>query len=94
MISSPTSRPPSIPPSPSLEVTSEFLKTNIDVKNSYIFEGGENAGRQHLNNYFSQNLASSYKLTRNGLDGMNYSTKFSPWLSNGCLSVRSVTARL
>ena len=94
MISSPTSRPPSIPPSPLLEVTSEFLKTNIDVKNPFIFEGGENAGRQHLNNYFSQNLASSYKLTRNGLDGMDYSTKFSPWLSNGCLSVRSVTARL
>ena len=92
--SPPTLRPPSIPPSPSPEVTSEFLKTSIDDKNSFTFEGGENAGRQHLESYFSQNLASSYKLTRNGLDGMDYSTKFSPWLSNGCLSARSVIARL
>ncbi|MFB0996793.1 MAG: deoxyribodipyrimidine photo-lyase, partial [Porticoccaceae bacterium] len=92
--SPPTLRPPSMPPSPSPEVASEFLKTNIHEKNSCTFEGGENAGHQHLNSYFSQKLASSYKLTRNGLDGMDYSTKFSPWLSNGCLSVRSVIARL
>ena len=92
--SPPTLRPPSMPPSPSPEVASEFLKTNIHEKNSCTFEGGENAGHQHLNSYFSQKLASSYKLTRNGLDGMDYSTKFSPWLSNGCLSARSVIARL
>ena len=38
--------------------------------------------------------ASSYKDTRNGLDGMDYSTKFSPWLANGSLSVRQLVHSL
>lgn len=55
-----------------------------------LFKGGAEAGRQHLQNYFKSNKASTYKETRNGLDGMDYSTKFSPWLSNGSISPRQV----
>jgi deoxyribodipyrimidine photo-lyase len=55
-----------------------------------LFKGGAKAGRQHLENYFKSNNASTYKETRNGLDGMDYSTKFSPWLSNGSISPRQV----
>ena len=59
-----------------------------------LFEGGASAGRIHLEKYFSSDRASSYKETRNGLDGMSYSTKFSPWLSNGCISPRQIIQRL
>ena len=43
---------------------------------------------------FKVRSASSYKETRNGLDGlMDYSTKFSPWLSNGSISARQIIER-
>lgn len=32
----------------------------------------------------------SYKETRNGLTGMDYSSKFSPWMALGCLSARQI----
>lgn len=58
------------------------------------FVGGQTAGSLHLEKYFQTSLASTYKKTRNGLDGMNYSTKFSPWLASGCISVRRIVQRL
>jgi deoxyribodipyrimidine photo-lyase len=53
-----------------------------------LFNGGEREGKKHLDEYFAGQHASSYKQTRNALDGWKNSTKFSVWLSNGCLSVR------
>ena len=38
--------------------------------------------------------ASTYFDTRNGMLGGDYSTKFEPWLSAGCLSPRHVYAEL
>ena len=55
-----------------------------------LFEGGAEAGLDYVQNYFKTNKASTYKETRNGLDGMDYSTKFSPWLSNGSISPRQI----
>ena len=51
-------------------------------------------GVRHLQKYFQSELPATYKQTRNGLDGMDYSTKFSPWLAQGCLSVRRIIERL
>ncbi len=48
--------------------------------------GGEHAAQQRLKAYFSQNHVLAYKETRNALEGVNNSTKFSPWLATGCLS--------
>ncbi|EAW31642.1 Deoxyribodipyrimidine photolyase [marine gamma proteobacterium HTCC2143] len=59
-----------------------------------LFRGGASAGRRHLENYFGSRRASDYKATRNGLDGMDYSTKFSPWLANGSLSTRHIVRQL
>ncbi len=59
-----------------------------------LFKGGASAAEKHLKGYFAKDLASSYKLTRNGLDGMDYSTKFSPWLANGALSPRRIVQQL
>ena len=55
------------------------------------FKGGENPGLARLKDYFwNTKRLSVYKKTRNGLLGANYSSKFSPWLANGCLSPRKV----
>ena len=58
------------------------------------FHGGEIAASIHLEKYFASHHASSYKKTRNGLDGLTHSTKLSPWRANGVLSVRRVISRL
>lgn len=38
----------------------------------------------------SQDLLKVYKMTRNGMLGSDYSTKFSPWLASGSLSPRLI----
>lgn len=51
--------------------------------------GGEREALKHLQNYVDRSLPSTYKITRNGLQGMDYSTKWSPWLATGALSART-----
>ena len=63
-------------------------------KVSTVFDAGEIAAQRHIEQYFSSAAPSEYKLTRNALDGMTNSTKFSPWLANGNLSVRQIMAAL
>ncbi|PWQ99632.1 DASH family cryptochrome [Leucothrix arctica] len=58
------------------------------------FSGGESVGLAHLTSYLESGCASSYKQTRNALDGWQTSCKFSSWLALGCLSVRTVVADL
>lgn len=58
------------------------------------FYGGSTAAAEHLRQYFGRALAHTYKLTRNDLSGVDYSTKFSPWLACGALSARLVYATL
>ncbi|TAH03060.1 MAG: DASH family cryptochrome [Sphingobacteriales bacterium] len=55
------------------------------------FNGGESEGLKRLKYYlWDTDLLKKYKLTRNGLLGMDYSSKLSPWLAAGCLSPRSI----
>jgi deoxyribodipyrimidine photo-lyase len=58
------------------------------------FGGGESAALAHLERYFSSGLPQRYKQTRNGLAGVDFSTKLSPWLASGALSPRTVHAAL
>lgn len=59
------------------------------------FKGGETEGLKRLHYYFRHtDLASTYKEERNGLIGGDYSTKFSPWLSQGCLSPKLIYQEL
>jgi len=60
------------------------------VKQGFNFDGGENDGLKHLNQYFSSNLPTTYKEVRNNLDGWDNSSKLSPWLGYGCISPRQV----
>jgi deoxyribodipyrimidine photo-lyase len=54
------------------------------------FQGGSRSAMQHLVNYFSTDLAHRYKQTRNQLSGVDFSTKFSPWLASGALSAPQI----
>lgn len=58
------------------------------------FKGGETQALAHLTAYFDSKAPSRYKATRNALDEWTHSTKFSPWLANGSLSVKTLLHRL
>lgn len=58
------------------------------------FGGGERAALRHVAQYCSRDLPHSYKSTRNGLYGADYSTKWSPWLATGALSARQAWAAI
>lgn len=67
------------------------LTPSGEDRNPQLFTGGEDAAWERLNHYFWKTESlSSYKYTRNGLLGMDYSSKFSPWLAAGCISPRSI----
>lgn len=55
------------------------------------FKGGESNALSRLNDYIWQkDLLKTYKETRNQLIGGDYSSKFSAWLSVGCISPRKI----
>ena len=59
------------------------------------FEGGERAAMDRLERYlWDEDRLREYKETRNGLLGQGYSSKFSAWLNEGCLSPRHVQAEV
>lgn len=68
---------------------------SFDNRTALPFKGGEQAAWYRLNQYFweSKNLG-QYKQTRNGLVGADYSSKFSAWLAQGCISPRSIYAEI
>ncbi|KPQ38595.1 MAG: deoxyribodipyrimidine photo-lyase [Phormidium sp. OSCR] len=66
-----------------------------DSRSVLAFQGGESAGMQRLHDYIWRgDCLRNYKLTRNGMLGADYSSKFSPWLALGCLSPRSIVAEV
>jgi len=55
------------------------------------FKGGETEALKRLRHYFwEKDRVTQYKETRNGLIGPDYSSKFSPWLAQGCLSPKFI----
>lgn len=91
--------PPPQPPDNLVESTTEmptlgtlgFSQFETDPRSAFPFGGGENSALQRLQHYFwdSKKLA-YYKKMRNGLVGADYSSKLSPWLSNGSISARTI----
>ena len=62
-----------------------------DAKSWLEINGGEVSAQGRLRSYFwDKDLLKVYKETRNGLIGMDYSSKFSPWLALGCISPRII----
>lgn len=62
-----------------------------DERAVLTFTGGETAGLARLRDYiWTKDCLKNYKVTRNGMLGADYSSKFSPWLALGCLSPRLI----
>lgn len=71
------------------------LALALEDRSSFPFNqsqwcGDEYTALQHVSRYFSSQLPQTYKLTRNALTGIDYSTHFSPWLAHGALSPRKI----
>ena len=68
-----------------------FENFDIDDRSAFPFLGGSDSAKERLNYYlWRTKKISYYKHTRNGLIGLDYSSKFSAWLSNGSISPREI----
>ena len=66
-----------------------------DDRSAIDWHGGETTGLDRLAYYlFGSHAIATYKETRNQLIGSHYSTKFSAWLSQGCLSPKRIYAEV
>ncbi len=76
----------------SIDLFPSFEKQeSSDTRAAMRFHGGEQSGLDRLNEYvWKEEHIVTYKETRNGLVGKNYSSKFSPWLANGSLSPKII----
>lgn len=81
---------PPIHPIP--ELTSWNIQTvSPPSHTAFPFRGGGASGLERLHHYtFGTQKVAWYKHTRNGMLGVDYSTKFSPYLALGCLSARTI----
>jgi len=100
-ITQPISTINSLPPPVNLDSAQNKQKENQRLnqsldssESSKKFIGGESNGLAQLSNYFSTEKPMFYKEVRNAIDGWDNSCKLSPWLANGCLSVKEVMSAL
>ena len=64
-------------------------------KGGFGWKGGETEALKQLHYYlWDSDLVANYKETRNELLGRDFSSKFSPWLTHGCLSPKMIYAEL
>jgi deoxyribodipyrimidine photo-lyase len=81
----------------SAQVLSRFQSAPQPHPNSsFPLRGGETAALAHMHSYIwgPEQHVSHYKDTRNQLSGLSDSSKFSPFLSAGCLSARAIHAQV
>lgn len=100
----PLPSPGFIPPLPKevqsiCECALEPLNEAPDPRSSFpfpdpAFAASEHAAHAHMRQYLQRGLPHSYFDTRNQLQGVDFSTKLSPWLACGVLSPRTVAAAL
>ena len=83
-----------IPTLPNVSSLSSWFVSTDNFIGSKLFIGGENNAQAHIDQYFERCLVDTYKQTRNQLIGMDYSSKFSPWLALGCISARLIAEKL
>jgi deoxyribodipyrimidine photo-lyase len=66
-------------------------EVSSDERQVLSFHGGETAAHQWMKQWiWERDCLKTYKETRNGMVGSDYSSKLSPWLSAGCLSAVQV----
>lgn len=82
--------------SPTLDIAyTDDLQANYVDNSSNEYIGGHSAAITRIKEYFwqSDNIA-SYKETRNGLDGWEFSSRLSAWLANGSISPLQILSEL
>jgi deoxyribodipyrimidine photo-lyase len=68
-----------------------FENFEVHRNSAFPFSGGETAALKRLEHYFFETKkVGFYKQTRNGLVGIDYSTKFSAWIANGSISAKTI----
>ncbi|WP_324025668.1 DASH family cryptochrome [Maribacter sp. BPC-D8] len=68
-----------------------FTNFSTHTNSAFPFKGGELEALKRVQNYFWEtNKLGFYKKTRNGLIGVDYSSKLSAWLANGSISPRII----
>lgn len=83
--------PDRLPEPTSFELDGRLLQTPEEIAHP---RGGSRQGLEALKAYFGSNAASTYKDTRNNFFGEHFSTGFSPWLAQGCLSPLQIVEEL
>lgn len=69
----------------------DFTEFETDERSAFPFHGGEDEALKRVEQYFfEQRNLETYKETRNGLIGTDYSSKLSAWLANGSISPRQI----
>lgn len=64
------------------------------ASSAHPFSGGSTAGQQRLRHLLKTGAMTRYKDTRNGMLGLDFSSKLSSWLALGCLTAREIHALL
>lgn len=64
------------------------------AESAHPFSGGSKPGQARIRHLIESGAMSGYKDTRNGLLGLDFSTKLSAWLAMGCITARQVHWRL
>jgi len=59
-------------------------------ESAHPFHGGSKAGHDRLQHLITSSSMTNYKASRNGLLGVDFSTKLSAWLALGCLTARQI----
>lgn len=78
-----------LPPNPPIVVRTTLEELPLNRGTISDFNGGESAGMKQWQHFtIDTHAIREYKATRNQLTGWQYSSKLSPWLANGSLSVR------
>ena len=90
----PLAKPVQVPPLPRNFSDASLAISDSTASVKLPFKGGSQQALMHIDHYFERRLPDTYKQTRNQLSGMDYSSKFSPWLALGCCSARSIAHRL
>lgn len=78
-----------------IQISTDFkpfvFESETSTDTSKSFAGGRSAGLKRLEHYlWNSKAVLNYKQTRNGLLNFDDSSKFSPWLSLGCISAKEI----
>ena len=84
LVATPTSLPA---PPKNIHWSRPSLPPGMVEQKAARYRGGANRAKNQVIYYFGSHLPRAYKQVRNALDGWGNSSKFSPWLANGSVSV-------